>query len=423
MITRSPYDVIVVGEGFSGLCAALFTAKAGKRTLIITYGAGSLAIGGGTIDILGTDIRGNFLQNPFAGFAELPPRHPYSLVGEQTVHDAVDAFLELCREGSYPYMRSDTGNIQLITALGTSKPSFLVPQCVSMQGFKKATTVFIAGIEGLKDFSPKLVASNLSGYSLCAGKKLIPVTLPSPLRLQRDLGTLDLARHLDNPDGITWLIRELSQVPFRTDDKQVVLIPPILGTKPDATIQPTIEKGIGMPVYEIVALAPAVTGLRLYTMLKGLLRKYGVDVIEQAQIIGSVVKDGECSALLTCSNGKQRSYSAGKFIIATGGTLGGGFQTTPERAWEPIFNLDLPLTPSSPDWSQAELFPTGSVRHGFALLGPLVDARLRPLKIDGSPLCSNVFFIGKTLGGYDDATEKSGNGVALATAWFAAGNV
>ena len=41
---------------------------------------------------------------------------------------------------------------------------------------------------------------------------------------------------------------------------------------------------------------------------------------------------------------------------------------------------------------------------------------------DGNPLCGNVFFIGKTLGGYDHAAEKSGNGVALSTALFAAMN-
>ena len=183
-----------------------------------------------------------------------------------------------------------------------------------------------------------------------------------------------------------------------------------------------METGVGMPVHEIVALAPAVTGLRLYSMLNGLLRKYGVDVIEQAEITGAVVEDGRCRALVTCSNGRERSYAARSFIIATGGALGEGFRTTPERAWEPIFNLDLPLAPSSPEWSRPELFPAAPLRHGFALLGPHVDSSLRPLGSDGSPLCSNVFFIGKTLGGYDHATEKSGNGVALATACFAARN-
>ena len=422
MNTRTTYDVLVAGGGFAGLCAALFAARSGKRTLIITRGAGVLAIGGGTIDVLGADVHGNFLHSPFDGLSELPPRHPYSLVGEQTVRDALEAFLELCLEGDYEYVRSDAGNTRLVTALGTSKPTFLVPRSLSMRGFEDADTVYVAGIEGLKDFSPRLVADGLAGRPLCAGKKLIPVVLPAPFRLQRDLGTLDLARHLDSSEGVEWLIRELSRATVCSEGTPTILIPPILGTQPNNTVHAAVETGVGMPVHEIVALAPAVTGLRLYSMLNGLLRKYGVDVIEQAEITGAVVEDGRCRALVTCSNGRERSYAARSFIIATGGALGEGFRTTPERAWEPIFNLDLPLAPSSPEWSRPDLFPAAPLRHGFALLGPHVDSSLRPLGSDGSPLCSNVFFIGKTLGGYDHATEKSGNGVALATACFAARN-
>ncbi len=424
MNARTIYDVLVAGEGFSGLCAAIFAAKAGKRVLIVTRGAGVLAIGGGSIDVLGTDTDGRTLCSPFDGFASLPPRHPYSLVGEETVRDALTAFLELCDEGGYPHVCSDKGNVRLITALGTTKPSFIVPRTLSMRGLETADTVYVVGVEGLKDFSPKLVVEGLSDRALCSGKNLIPLVLPAPFRLQRDLGTLDLARYLDSREGTEWLVRELRAATESSRSASIpsILVPPILGTRPNYIVHEAVEKGIGMPVHEIVALAPAVTGLRLYTMLSDLLRKYGVDVIEQAEVTGSVVNNGYCEALLTSSGGRERRYAAKHFIIATGGVLGEGFRTTPDRAWEPIFNLDLPLAPCSPEWSQASLFPEAPLRHGFALLGPRVDRNLRPLAADNSPLCSNVFFVGKTLGGYDHATEKSGNGVALATAWFAARN-
>ena len=49
-----------------------------------------------------------------------------------------------------------------------------------------------------------------------------------------------------------------------------------------------------------------------------------------------------------------------------------------------------------------------------------VGAQLRPCSEEGSVLLDNVRFVGRSLGGYDFATEKSGNGVALATAWYAA---
>lgn len=99
----------------------------------------------------------------------------------------------------------------------------------------------------------------------------------------------------------------------------------------------------------------------------------------------------------------------------------------PDRALEPIFGLELPTSPADPGWAMPHAYPScvdhaGSASggaHGFALLGPAVDARLRPVNNNGKPMCDNVFFVGKTLGGYDHAGEKSGNGVAIATAWHA----
>ena len=316
----------------------------------------------------------------------------------------------------------------MVTALGTTKPSYLVPHTMSMHGVAEAGNIFIAGVEGLKDFSPALVAQGLATRKGYIGKNIVPVILPSPFPLQRDLSTLDLARYLDTPEGILWLSKSLNKYIVR-GVPGAVFVPAILGTAANNDVHNAIKDRTGHIVNEISSLPPAVTGLRLHALLLRLLKKYNVDLIEQSTITGAVVENGRCAALITTNNGQERRYEARSFIIATGGVLSEGFAIEPERAWEPIFNIDLPLNPSSPEWSLPEAYPAcrqtpGTPRpsHGFALLGPDVDAKLRPLGKDGNPLCGNVFFIGKTLGGYDHAAEKSGNGVALSTALFAAMN-
>lgn len=136
-----------------------------------------------------------------------------------------------------------------------------------------------------------------------------------------------------------------------------VFVPAILGTAANNDVHNAIKDRTGHIVNEISSLPPAVTGLRLHALLLRLLKKYDVDLIEQSTITGAVVENGRCAALITTNNGQERRYEARSFIIATGGVLGEGFAIEPERAWEPIFNIDLPLNPSSPEWSLPEAYP------------------------------------------------------------------
>ena len=60
-------DVIVIGGGLAGLFAAITAARRNRKVLLVTKGVGAIAIGGGSIDMLGYDAQGVPVRSPAAG--------------------------------------------------------------------------------------------------------------------------------------------------------------------------------------------------------------------------------------------------------------------------------------------------------------------------------------------------------------------
>ena len=77
--------------------------------------------------------------------------------------------------------------------------------------------------------------------------------------------------------------------------------------------------------------------------------------------------------------------------------------------------LDIAAPADVEQWSSPDLFG----KHFFASAGVCVESTMRPVDSQCAARWSNVFFAGRSLGGYDYAAEKSGHGVAVATGWQA----
>ena len=155
----------------------------------------------------------------------------------------------------------------------------------------------------------------------------------------------------------------------------------------------------------------------MYPVLMNDLRKKGVHFVENATVIKAITEKDRCVALVTAHAGKKREYRAPSFIIATGGLFSEGIHTSPGKAEEAIFTLPIPAPAIQDDWSCSDFF--GGHAHTFASMGVAVNHRLNPVGQDGAALWTNVYFTGRSLGGYDFASEKSGSGVALASGHFA----
>lgn len=411
-------DVLVIGSGLAGLTAALAAAGSGCKTSVLCEGMGNLSISGSCIDFLGYDTDGNYLNDPWQGLANLPKEHPYSLLGKEFLQKIFDKFAGVMKEQGMEFRTAQNSsrepvNIRIPTIMGTLKPTYLFPADFDPQILENSHKILVIGISGFRDCKPRLIIEQLRRYPGWEEKEYSSLVLPPPFKEKgRSLNALDIARATDRIHGREWL---LASIAGRGRDFDIALLPPILGARPTSSVKEEAAQTLGCPVIEMQCLPPAVAGMRLRAALMDKLYSLGVSFYENAQVTGANIQNGKCEGVKVDATGREVIHQAKSYVIATGGIIGGGIILGEGTAKEAIFGLALPVPPNVDDWSEPEIF--GS--HFITGMGVPVNSEMRPLiPIDGKNL-ENVFFAGRTIGGYDYASEKSGHGVALATGWKA----
>ncbi len=230
----------------------------------------------------------------------------------------------------------------------------------------------------------------------------------------RDTSALDIARFLETKSGYENFIGQLKP---HIKKNTVVILPPVLGTEPNYEMLNKLHADLECEFVEVASLPPAVTGIRLEKMLMNYAKKHGVEFIMKAHVVGAEVTDGECKSVMTKNLSGKKKFYANNFILATGGIYGGGLIAEMGKMIEPIFNVDISVPKDQLDWSHEELFTVKE--QPFSKFGLNTDSDLNILTIENKKVANNVKVIGKSLAGYDFCCEKSGNGVALITAYKA----
>ncbi|MBQ9405910.1 MAG: anaerobic glycerol-3-phosphate dehydrogenase subunit B [Desulfovibrio sp.] len=409
-------DVLVVGAGMAGLMAALAAAQQGCRVKLLAAGMGALAISGGTVDLLGY-VDGASVDAPWQALPRLPAKHPYRLLGENNVRTALTFLRKTLAEHGWPMTtavaQGQECNTYVPTIMGTLRPTWLLPPGMDAQALQNARRVLVLSVEGLRDCRPSLIISQLKRYKDWNQRQYDHALLPSPFgATHRSISALDLARLADRPQTRTWLLDGLEKYAGAYD---LLLIPPLCGSRADADFLQTVQRKVGCPLVEMCSIPPGVGGLRLRDALLRALKKLDFSALENATAVRAEVADDCCAALEVSAAGQKRQHKARAFILATGGILGGGLTLEPGKARESVFGMDIPVPQDVALWSEGEIFG----KHLFGQLGVSVDSHMRPVDDSGKARWQNVFFAGRSLGGYDYAAEKSGLGVAAATGWQA----
>ena len=403
-------DVIVIGAGLAGLTAAALAAEYGLSVTVLAKGAGTLAFGGGTVDVLGC-YNGKGILSARRGLELLPPTHPYAITGTKTVEDALFFFQKLCQEADYPLEGSLDSNTLVATSAGTLKPSCLVPRTMNTACLAEAREVFVVSFSGLKDFYPSLIIKGLRRHSALADIDYRTAVVEPDLDPGRDVTVLDIARWLDTKAGQQSLVRQLKD---RIPTGSVLLVPPVLGTQPSYDAWETLQEMLGVRMIELAAPPPGITGNRIRMLLLHVLKQKRIALVEQAYVRRAEVQDGRCLAVATKHIGRERTYEANAFILAAGGFLGGGLTAEPSGVRESIFDLPVAAIPVSENLSAGLLDAAPIFQSGLT-----VDALMRPLDRQGKVALENVYAVGSILAGYDYSSEKSGNGVAVVSAYQA----
>jgi len=412
---NQPVDVIVIGAGLSGLITGWRLSANGKKTRILTRGWGATYWSSGCIDVKGyqppdftcrLDSPGDYLEE----FIASHPEHPYALIGLDELEEALQSFQQLTAASGYPYHGSIHRNYLLPTSLGTLRPTCLVPMTMLSGDAHLSTPMLITGFSQFLDFNPTLIADNLNAQALLARE--ISLDLKS-LRSRKFITGMLLANLFDEPDFRQEVVDALKP---KLGNAGRVGFPAVLGIRHSAEVINYLEAAFGIPVFEITGLPPSIPGIRLHNMLVSAIESYQGMVNNGMSVSNASVEGNWITAIWSEAAARNLSHHANNYVLATGGILGGGIQTTEcGYAQEMIFNIPIVVPNNRTQWFHDTFLSPES--HPIHTSGVLVDQDLHPVDRSGRIIYQNLFATGSLLGNCDPIRERSLDGIALASGY------
>jgi glycerol-3-phosphate dehydrogenase subunit B len=405
------FDAVVIGAGTAGLVAATRLAEGGARVCVLAKGVGSTHLAPATIDVLG--YAPERVEAPDRALVELVaarPDHPYALIGSEAIAPALQWFTDHMGDGPLPgyrYVGSLERNHLLPTAVGAARPSALVPETMAEGDLRVPEPVCVVGTRVLRDFHAALCAANLDSAGI--GARAVEVEIAVE---RADANALGLARRFDDAEFRAAFVGQLAPL-VRADER--VALPAVLGMRDPHGAWADLQRRLGRGVFEIPTLPPSVPGMRLFEILRSALRAAGGRLVLGSEVIGAERSGGRVAAVRAHAAGHDVRYNARSFVLATGGFASGAIELGSDWvARDAVLGLPLRGVPG-PD--EPRFVGEYLAEQPMARVGVAVDAGLRA---EGA---ENVLVAGAALPGAVPWQEGSGEGIAVASGYRAAGLV
>jgi glycerol-3-phosphate dehydrogenase subunit B len=408
-------DLLIIGAGLAGLSAALVAAEAGLRVRVLAKGMGVTHWHAGTVDLLGY-LPGcrQPLAQPLGAIGDLPPDHPYRRFDAQHIADALRHFQTITDAAGLRYGSPGAGqNILLPSPLGAARPAYLAPQAQLAGDLQRNEPMLIVGLHNGRDFFPKLIAANLAKLGHTARAELIDSGV---ITERRDFNTMHLAEALDQAAALDRLIRVLQRL---IQPGERIGFPAILGLKRHYDVWQSLQERLAAPVFEIPTLPPSMPGIRLFQALRNRLLKLGVRVEIGMEVVGFESDSSHIRSVTTATSARPLTHRAGHFLLATGGVLGGGFNSDHHgRFWEVVFDLPLTIPQERSRWFHHHFLHEAG--HPVFAGGVAVNDQWQPVGPAGEPVFQNLWAAGSLLAHADPIRQRSLEGIAIATGIAAA---
>lgn len=408
-------QIMVIGSGMAGMAAALFAATRKIDTVQVGI-TGEINFASGLLDVLGVHPidKGIRWADPWDGIERLArdePKHPYGLMSVEQIQTAMTQCMAFLENSGLPYRTNGRRNAKVVTPAGTIKTTYAVPRSM------------FAGVEALADRSPTLLVDfeGLKGFSARQIMETLGPVWPTLRRVRirfpgskGELYTEHAARALD----VETNRRPLAEaIRAHIGACRAVGLPAILGIYRTNDILDDLEKDLGVPVFELPTMIPAITGLRLRETFEQQLPQMGVRSFYQQRVLEAEVLSDGSFQFRVGHEVPELMVRAQKTIMASGRFFGKGLQADRLGIREAIFNLPVDQPEDRTLWHRKDLLhPHG---HPINRAGITVDSKFRPTDNNGSVIHDRLHAAGSILAHQDWMRQKCGSGLAIATAYGA----
>jgi len=432
-------EILVVGGGLAGITSAITAAREGADVRLVCHKRTSLRQASGLIDGLGyvparsepgeadaiTQRRKDFrtvradrgeytgpLVSPFDGVDDLPPDHPYSILGPEALREGLALFDDLTGD---MYRGGHTERNALVPTFGgTVKPTARYPRAAAAGLASDSRPMAVVGFRSITDFDARMVANSLElagvPFEVTGAEVAFAESFGSDAKITRLAKALDHDEPIDGTPARTALA---DAVDPHLDAAERVGFPALLGDDNTAEVRADLGDRLGVDVFELPMGPPSLLGLRLEDRLYDALDAEGVRFQTGTPVVGYDSSNGKrIDSVRVDHKGREVPYYADQYVLATGGFVGKGLDSDREAVREPVFDCHVPHPDDRYDWFVDDAFGD----HPFARFGIRPNTSMQPLDADGNPEFENLYAAGSVVGGADVAREKSASGVSLATA-------